>query len=126
MACAIVVGAVALIRSKYPKMPAYEVVHRLTATAIDRGAPGRDDLYGYGLLNLGAALNADVPPTPSPTPWIKHSASPSAAPRATTGAQPAPKSRNTARLVALGLAGVVFVVFVGGLLLALRRRRRPG
>ncbi|WP_374224747.1 type VII secretion-associated serine protease mycosin [Micromonospora sp. C51] len=61
-ATAIVAGAVALIRAKYPYLPADEVAHRLTATAIDKGPPGRDDQYGYGVIDLVAALTADVPP----------------------------------------------------------------
>ncbi|MER7169362.1 S8 family serine peptidase [Micromonospora sp. NPDC000207] len=61
-ATAIVAGAVALIRAKYPSLPAREVVHRLTATAIDKGPPGRDDQYGHGVIDLVAALTADVPP----------------------------------------------------------------
>jgi type VII secretion-associated serine protease mycosin len=66
---AIVSGAVALIRSKYPQLSAKEVIHRLTATATDKGAPGFDRDYGYGELNLVAALTADVPSLePSPTP----------------------------------------------------------
>lgn len=59
---AIVAGAAALIRSKYPYLPVEEVAHRLTATAIDKGTPGRDDEYGYGVIDLVAALTADVPP----------------------------------------------------------------
>ncbi|MGW0506971.1 type VII secretion-associated serine protease mycosin [Micromonospora sp. NPDC003241] len=74
-ATAIVAGAAALVRAKYPYLPADEVAHRLTATAIDKGPPGRDDQYGYGVIDLVAALTADVPPrgfgpgasaTPSP------------------------------------------------------------
>ncbi|MFF0718548.1 type VII secretion-associated serine protease mycosin [Micromonospora sp. NPDC003816] len=61
-ATAIVAGAAALIRAKYPYLPADEVAHRLTATAIDKGPPGRDDQYGYGVIDLVAALTADVPP----------------------------------------------------------------
>jgi hypothetical protein len=50
-------------------MPATEVIHRLIATADDKGPPGRDDQYGYGIVNLVKALTADVPPlTPSATP----------------------------------------------------------
>jgi subtilisin family serine protease len=60
-ATAIVAGAAALIRAKYPNLSAAEVAHRLTATATDKGAPGRDKEYGYGELNLVAALSADVP-----------------------------------------------------------------
>ncbi|MFC7548259.1 type VII secretion-associated serine protease mycosin [Plantactinospora sp. GCM10030261] len=61
-ATAIVAGAAALVRSRFPDLSAAEVVHRLTATATDRGLPGRDPEYGYGELNLLAALTADVPP----------------------------------------------------------------
>ena len=62
MSTAIVAGAAALIRSRYPDLSAQEVIHRLTATATDKGPPGRDPEYGYGVLNLVAALTADVPP----------------------------------------------------------------
>lgn len=63
-ATAIVAGAVALVRAKYPHLKAPEVIHRLTATATDKGAPGRDDQYGYGIVNIVKALTADVPPLP--------------------------------------------------------------
>jgi subtilisin family serine protease len=57
-----------LVRAKFPKLSAVEVIHRLTATADDKGPPGRDDEYGYGIVNLVKALTADVPPlTPSAT-----------------------------------------------------------
>ncbi|GIG91676.1 S8 family serine peptidase [Plantactinospora endophytica] len=59
---AIVAGAVALVRAKYPDLSAAEVVHRLTATATDRGAKGRDPEYGHGALDLVEALTADVAP----------------------------------------------------------------
>lgn len=58
---AIVAGVVALVRAKYPQLPAAEVVRRLTATATDRGKPGRDDEYGYGIVNPVAALTATLP-----------------------------------------------------------------
>lgn len=64
-AAAIIAGAAALVRSRFPDLPAAEVVHRLTATARDAGPPGRDELYGYGIVNLVGALTADVPPLPS-------------------------------------------------------------
>lgn len=67
-ATAIIAGAAALVRSKYPTMSATEVIHRLTATATDKGPPGRDDEYGYGALNLLAALTADVPPLATTPP----------------------------------------------------------
>ena len=67
---AIVSGAAALIRSRYPDLSAEEVIHRLTATATDKGPPGHDPEYGHGIVNLVAALTADVPPLPQPTPTI--------------------------------------------------------
>jgi subtilisin family serine protease len=119
---AIVAGAAALIRSRYPDLPAAEVVHRLTATATDKGAPGRDPEYGYGVLNLVAALTADVPAaSPAASP-----ASPVASPAATPGdaatTLPAPANRTFGLIllvVALALAVVGTVVA-----LAVRRRRR--
>jgi type VII secretion-associated serine protease mycosin len=75
---AIIAGAAALVRSKYPNLSAAEVVHRLTATADDKGPPGRDPEYGYGVVNLVKALTADVPPLqPTQTAATSAAASPS-------------------------------------------------
>ncbi|BAL93032.1 putative subtilase-family protease [Actinoplanes missouriensis 431] len=60
-AAPMVAGAAALIRSRWPDMPAGEVINRLIRTADDRGEPGRDDKFGFGLVNPVAALTADVP-----------------------------------------------------------------
>ena len=66
-ATAIIAGAAALVRAKYPNLTATQVIHRLTATATDKGPPGRDEQYGYGVIDIVKALTADVPPTPEPT-----------------------------------------------------------
>jgi len=42
-------------------MKAPEVVRRLTTTAIDKGTPGRDPSYGFGVINLVGALTAEIP-----------------------------------------------------------------
>ena len=107
-ATAIVTGAVALVRAKYPKLTAPEVIRRLTATATDKGAPGRDPEYGFGVLDLVKALTADVlPETPA------------------ASAVPAPKQGggppSAAILAALGVLVLVAVLAV----LAARRSRRP-
>ena len=107
-ATAIVAGAAALVRAKYPNLSATEVVHRLTATAIDKGAPGRDDVYGYGIVNLVGALTADVPPLQSPTP--------------TAQAQPVP--RKAAPWLPIGIGVALLVVAVLGILALARRRSR--
>jgi type VII secretion-associated serine protease mycosin len=79
-ATAIIAGAAALVRARYPDLSAAEVVHRLTATADDKGLPGRDNEYGYGVVNLVRALTADVPPLPTtrPPPTSPTSAAPPA------------------------------------------------
>jgi type VII secretion-associated serine protease mycosin len=68
-ATAIVSGAVALVRAKYPQLTASEVIRRITETADDKGPPGKDDDYGYGVLNIVRALTAELAsPTPSAGP----------------------------------------------------------
>ncbi|WP_434090336.1 type VII secretion-associated serine protease mycosin [Micromonospora avicenniae] len=123
-ATAIVAGAVALIRSKYPYLPAREVVHRLTATAIDKGPPGRDDEYGYGVIDIVAALTADVPPLgfESSTPSAPAGGGPSttaAAARSddSLGSDSAATVRGLATLGVIVAVGVTWAVIV-------RRRRR--
>jgi type VII secretion-associated serine protease mycosin len=63
---AILGGAAALVRAEFPDATAAEVIHRLTATATDKGAPGRDDRYGYGVLDLVSALTRTDIPAPAP------------------------------------------------------------
>jgi serine protease len=60
-AAPMVAGTAALIRSRWPNMPAGEVVNRIIKTAKDRGVPGRDPVYGFGLIDPTAALTAQVP-----------------------------------------------------------------
>ncbi|WP_406046394.1 type VII secretion-associated serine protease mycosin [Micromonospora sp. NBC_00898] len=114
-ATAIVAGAAALIRSKYPNLPAQEVAHRLTATAIDKGPPGRDDEYGYGVIDLVAALTADVPP-------LGFESVAASAPTTTTAAEPASDGDNNRTARGLATLGVL-VAASGGFLLWRRRRR---
>ncbi|WP_433618979.1 S8 family serine peptidase [Dactylosporangium sp. CA-139114] len=110
---ALVVGAVALIRAKYPQLKGPEVVRRLTETAQDKGEPGKDPVYGYGVIDLVKALTADI--TPAPT-----SASPS--PPAATGAG----GGRTAAVLAAISAAVVVMVLIAVLQIIIRsRRRRP-
>lgn len=117
-ATAIVAGAAALIRSKYPYLPAREVAHRLTATAVDKGPPGRDDEYGYGVIDLVAALTADVPPLG----FESVSASPGAGLTTTSGAQPG-NDGDGATARGLATLGVLVAAGVGWAVVARRRRR---
>lgn len=54
LATAHVSGAIALLKSMSPAFSPELLNH----TAIDLGAPGRDDDYGYGLISLGRAMGA--------------------------------------------------------------------
>jgi type VII secretion-associated serine protease mycosin len=110
---AIVSGAAALIRSKYPKLSAAEVVSVLESTATDKGAPGRDDTYGNGELNLVAALKAAAGPS-------RQAPAKSAAPRVIAG------SRDDDGLPVMAIGGVGLLVLLGAvvaLVIGVRRRR---
>lgn len=74
-AAPIVSGVAALIRSKYPDMSAAQVINRIISTAKPKGEGMPNAIYGYGILDANAALNADVPvkdknPLGSISDWI--------------------------------------------------------
>ncbi|WP_234359076.1 S8 family serine peptidase [Plantactinospora sp. BC1] len=131
---AIVAGAAALVRARYPDLPAAEVVHRLTATATDRGSPGRDPEYGHGVLDLVAALTADVEPAGAqPSPGT--GPTPTTDPTSPAVAAPPPGDGSTElRLspAAYAIGGACLLVLLAGvgvlgwLLLRGRRRRQGG
>ncbi len=52
-----VAGTAALIKAKNPDFTADQITNRLQNRATDMGAPGRDDVYGYGLLNAKCSVN---------------------------------------------------------------------
>jgi type VII secretion-associated serine protease mycosin len=60
-AAPMVSATAALLRSRWPDMPAGEVVNRILKTAKDRGAAGRDSKYGYGMIDPVGALTAELP-----------------------------------------------------------------
>ncbi len=55
-AAPIVSGLAALLMSTDPGLTAAQVEQRLISTATDLGPPGRDEWFGYGLVNAGQAL----------------------------------------------------------------------
>jgi type VII secretion-associated serine protease mycosin len=75
-----VAGLAALIWSRNRDLTNEQVRALIRNTATDLGARGRDIQYGYGLINVAAALNLDVsaraastsenPPEPAPTEAI--------------------------------------------------------
>jgi len=110
-ATAITAGAVALIRARVPQMKAPEVVRRLTATAIDKGTPGRDPDYGFGVINLVGALTAEIPAATS-------------APAATVTGPPSARPSEPDRFPwwILVLVGVAVVAIATGVVILARRR----
>ncbi len=143
----IVSGVAALIRSKWPDMSAKQVINRIVSTAVDAGAPGKDPIYGYGILNAEAALKADVPevtsnPVGSIADWIRvhrrgdlSSPTPQATSTpsipAATLADPtvpvakAPSQSDTAVPAAVVIGfGALFVAIVAGASVQLRRAYR--
>jgi hypothetical protein len=55
-AAPMVSGAAALVMERWPTLTAKQVADILFASATDLGAPGVDEIYGHGLLNVAAAL----------------------------------------------------------------------
>jgi flagellar hook assembly protein FlgD len=62
MAAPMVSGAVAIIAGAAPSLGEQAIRDALTGTAKDLGLAGRDDTYGSGLLDVGAALKAAAEP----------------------------------------------------------------
>jgi len=60
-AAPMVSATAALIRSRWPQMPAGEVINRIIRTAQDKGTPGRDPVFGFGQVDPVGALTAAVP-----------------------------------------------------------------
>jgi type VII secretion-associated serine protease mycosin len=147
-AAPLVAASAALLRARWPNMSAANVINRLVRTARDLGPPGRDDRFGYGLVNPVAALNAEVsnvdhnplvdntspgvagfghaPSVVAPTPTGSRADQPGlAAPggRAKWAAQPAGAPDSGSR-GGVWVGGVLFLVLVTGSALLIRRRFR--
>ncbi|WP_160161121.1 S8 family serine peptidase [Actinomadura sp. K4S16] len=126
-ASALTSGAVALIRSRYPQMPARQVVQRLTATAKDFGPPGKDDLLGYGVISIPRALKQNVPSS-APNPVYERLDKVAGAKKAGAGTtKTAAEKDDSGGFPILIVVGVVVVlIVVGGVVfLVMRGRKKP-
>lgn len=119
-ATAIVSGAAALLRAKYPSLSAAEIVHRLTATAIDAGPKGRDDSYGFGRLDIVKALTASVPPLSSSVEPTEGATGGTSA----AGPGDLPTAKSPVLLIGIGVGVVVLLGLVLIVVLVARGRRR--
>jgi subtilisin family serine protease len=71
MATPHVAGLAALLWSFYPEKTNAEIREALQVTALDKGAAGRDDSYGFGIVQAKTAfdfLGGIAPPPPPPPP----------------------------------------------------------
>lgn len=143
----IVSGVAALIRSEWPEMSAEQVINRIVSTATDAGAPGKDPLYGFGVLDAEAALKDDVPETkvnplgsisdwirvhrrgnlatPAPVPPAESQAAQPTLPRATVPVAQPPSQMDSAlpAAVVIGFGGL-FVAIIIAAAVQLRRAYR--
>jgi len=138
-AAPLVSAAAALVRSKWPHMSAADVVNRLISTATDAGEPGRDGVFGFGIVNPIAALTADMSsvdanpldnqPPPGKASFGKAGAPASdgsltppqisAPPRQAAATVPVAEHRAGLAVLPAGLA--IVLVLVGGATATLRR-----
>ncbi|WP_223691100.1 S8 family serine peptidase [Leifsonia poae] len=75
-AAPLVSGAVALVRAAHPELKAADVIERIIKTARPVAGAVPSPIYGFGLLNAGAAVTASVPhvtanPMGDLTEWIR-------------------------------------------------------
>jgi type VII secretion-associated serine protease mycosin len=97
-AAPLVSATAALIRARWPKMSAANVVERLTQTARDLGPAGRDERFGFGMVDPVRALAQPVPEVASnpldtaPPPGVSGfgPSQPAAGPRGVEDEPPAP------------------------------------
>jgi len=143
-AAALVSGAVALVRSRYPSMPWYQVVQRIINTALPKGGTVPNDSFGYGIMRIPGALNAARYKVPADDPnpvyeayqqWLAtpagqqfaHPTSGRAGPRASRSspaAAPAPAGGSSGvPAVLIAVLAVVVVAGVAVSVIATRRRR---
>ena len=97
MATPHVAGVAALIWSANPDWTNAQIRQALTATAQDLGAAGRDNLFGYGLVQAKEALLylGGVLPTPTPTPTDTPEPTPTDTPEPTPTDTPEPTPTDT-------------------------------
>ncbi|MDV5148732.1 type VII secretion-associated serine protease mycosin [Streptomyces sp. SBC-4] len=122
-----VAGVAALLKARYPKWSAAQIVARIEQTAI-RSVNGRDDYVGWGVVDPVKAL-ADVPPgmppsAPTPDPGPPKPPAPEPAHLALSET-PQERSERLATY-ALGIGGVLVAVVAGTATVIRDSRRRRG
>jgi membrane-anchored mycosin MYCP len=125
-AASYVAGAIALLRSYRPELNPQQVIDRVTLTASRAPSGGRDPQRGWGVLDVYAAVSAELPPEPP-------GASALAAPQRTVVVPMAAAEKPDDRGWVAGLVvvfGVLVAIAAWAIAAAIRRGRerhwRPG
>ncbi|MFD0782440.1 type VII secretion-associated serine protease mycosin [Micromonospora azadirachtae] len=123
-ATALVSGAVALVKSKYPDLSSFDLFKRMLETTRDAGKPGKDVDYGWGRLDLRQALTGEpdgrasrgqVSQEPEVDPTLARA-------RAVNSGG---SSKALETVLSLAVVVIVLGLVVTVVLLLRRRRRRP-
>ncbi|MEO9104209.1 MAG: S8 family serine peptidase, partial [Terrimesophilobacter sp.] len=147
----IVAGIVALVMAAHPGLDAGNIINRITATAKSPGVAVPSPIYGFGLVDAAAAVNAKVSAvttsptqelkdwihlhrraqaTASPQPVESPSASPTPVPQAGPVSPLGTLLPTVAQVRDVGIPLLVFAVFLWLLMVwlvsLLRRVRRSG
>jgi type VII secretion-associated serine protease mycosin len=125
----IVAGAVALVRAAHPDLRAADVINRLTSTAIDDGPDGYDPVFGFGRLDVAAAVAADIPATrENPMgdlgEWILANRAVIATPSATPTSLPEVIAEAPSSVILPLVLVAIFALLVVGILAIWRRFKR--
>jgi subtilisin family serine protease len=109
LAAPLVSGLAGLLLSVNPKLTNQQVRNIIERTAVDLGATGKDEIYGYGRINAKAAVGcavdlqclSSIPLTPTPT--IRLTPTPTKIPTATPKplSTPTPTSTNQALTISI-------------------------
>ncbi|MFF7753429.1 type VII secretion-associated serine protease mycosin [Streptomyces sp. NPDC007971] len=119
-----VAGVAALLKAKYPKWTAQEVVAQIEQTA-ERSIPGNDRLVGWGVVDPVKALTDVDPEHPVQSPKPEGGVSRAEAPSVTPlhfGETAEERDSRMATYVVVG--GLVLVAGLGGTAVAVRDARR--
>ncbi|MFY1635105.1 S8 family serine peptidase [Solwaraspora sp. WMMB335] len=120
-ATALVSGAMALIMERYPDADQSELFQRLVGTSVDAGEPGKDLDYGWGVLDVHAALTEQPDDRASPRPTASQPADGFAQPPLGPGRE---DDFGTDELVGMVLFFAILGALVTGVVLLIRTLRR--
>ncbi|WP_018254478.1 type VII secretion-associated serine protease mycosin [Salinispora mooreana] len=124
-ATAIVSGAVALVKSKYPNLGSLGLFKRMVETTRDAGEPGKDLDYGWGQLDLRAALTGEPDGRATRTQAPREpEINPTLARARANDSEPMNKTLEMALSIAIVLVALGLIATPVLLLVRYRRRRR--